>query len=237
MPKVRDFDHPEAQAARDRVIKQFDEISAEELKQLVVTKPSLRGMVLGNISELLFDHHVAKAHPELLDIRQHDDHDRAFNKSDRSIHHERRIYRIQVKSIQTGSICWRTDKSVLQASIQNDGSDRRDVKLPSGKTINTTCYRRGDYDVLAVPLYPFTGTIAFAYKLNRDCRSSTFSGYADDDRAQLLATTETITWPLNPAEWRADLASMLDDSIGLCLDDEEADALSARSPSELLVKK
>lgn len=211
-----DKDDQEASDARKRVAKIIDEIPPEDLVDAIKRAPSLRGIILGYIAELMFERYVPRKYNLITsdDIEEHDDHDRRFNKSDRTINFRGKLYRIQLKSLQTNSIKRNLHTGLLQADVQNDASDSRRVTLPSGKEIITTCYVRGDYDILAVPLFPFTGDWTFAYKRNLDCRSSTSSKYLSKDAEHLLATTERITWPLD-GSWTTDMMSLLDDSIGI----------------------
>lgn len=206
----------EAQRARARVLDIIDSISPEQLVQSIKRAPSLRGMILGYIAEEMFEVYVRKTYPKLVEanIERHDDHDRRFNKSDRTIAHAGRIYRIQLKSIQTNSIKRCLTSGRLRADVQNDASDRRSVTFADGSTLETTCYLRGDYDILAVPLFPFTGNWTFAYKRNIDCRSSMSDKYTKAQRDQLLATTEILEWPLSDG-WSDNLYDLLDDKIGL----------------------
>lgn len=67
---------------------------------------------------------------------------------------------------------------------------------------------RREYDILAVPLYPFVGKWTFAYKRNKDCRRTTSPKYQPDDRKYLLSTTEIITFPLDD-DWSDDLPAFL----------------------------
>lgn len=131
----------------------------------------------------------------------------------RTITYKRRTYSIQLKSLQTNSIKFSAENNRLEAIVQNDGSDKRTVALPDGTKIETTLYRRGDYDILAVPLFPFTGKWDFAYKRNRDCRLCTHHAYSKKAQAQLLASTEPITYPLDKT-WTTELLSLLDKSLG-----------------------
>lgn len=211
-----DKDDAEAVAARDRVITIIDSVPAEDLVMSIKRAPSLRGMILGYIAEEMFEKYVPQQYGFISadDIESHDDHDRRFNKSDRTISTNGRLYRVQLKSIQTNSIKRNLETGLLQADVQNDASDSRTVVLPNGSSIVTTCYARGDYDILAVPLFPFTGEWRYAYKRNIDCRSTTSNKYTDEDAEYLLATTELITWPLTD-DWHDNLADLLDDKIGL----------------------
>ncbi len=211
-----DRNDPEAIAARDRVMSIIDAVPPEDLVASIKRAPSLRGMILGYIAEEMFEKHIPAFYSGILPdhIHRHNDHDRKFNKSDRTIISNGRLYRIQLKSIQTNSIVRSLTTGLLQADVQNDASDARLVMLENGSRYVTTCYARGDYDILAVPLFPFTGEWNYAYKRNVDCRSTTSKKYAEGDRPYLLSTLERITWPLS-SDWHVGLAELLDDQIGL----------------------
>jgi hypothetical protein len=209
-------DHKDAVAARARVPDIIDEVPPTELVAAIKRAASLRGMILGYIAEEKFEELVLRKMSGVSDIQKHDDHDRSVNKSDRDLVYKGRRFSIQLKSIQTNSIAFRTDEERLVATVQNDGSDRRTVKLPNGHSIETTNYRIGDYDILAVPLFPFTGDWSFAYKRNKDCRLTESNKYKPEDRKYLLATTEIITYPLDDG-WTLDLRSLLVAPVGEAL--------------------
>lgn len=210
---IKDKTHQSAIEAISRVPNIIDSISPEDLVSAIKRAPSLRGMILGYIAEEMFEKHVLDPLEHVGEVRSFDDHDRTQNKADRDFVYNRRRYTVQLKSVQTNSICWRTDLKVLMADVQNDGSDRRDVTLPNGNTVNATNYKIGDYDILAVPLFPFTGDWRFAYKLNSKCRLTESKKYSEEDKAYLLATTEKLFYPLNE-EWTDDLLSLCDESLG-----------------------
>ena len=199
-----DKDHALAIKARERVPRIIDSVSPDELITAIKNAPSLRGMILGYIAEVKFESEVLLPHALTDDIRSFDDHNRAENKADRAFVYRGKRITVQLKSIQTNSIKWSFEHESLLADVQNDGSDRRPVLLPNGNTVVTTNYRIGDYDVLAVPLFPFTGNWDFAYKLNRDCRLTSSTKYALDDAKYLLSTVEKITYPLLE-DWTMDL--------------------------------
>lgn len=206
-------DHELAVAARARVPLIIDSIAPEALVSAIKRAPSLRGMILGYIAEEMFETHILDPIEHINGVRKFDDHDRSQNKADRDFVYNGRRYTVQLKSIQTNSIHWSDLQQALIADVQNDGSDKRDVRLPNGNTVQTTNYRIGDYDILAVPLFPFTGKWDFAYKLNRNCRRTESSKYSDEDRQYLLSTIERIQFPLGP-DWTSDLLSICDDSLG-----------------------
>lgn len=214
-----DKNDDEAKEARDRVLTIIDSVPPEDLVMSIKRAPSLRGMILGYIAEEMFEKYVPNKYKFIAsdDIEKHDDHDRNFNKSDRTIKSSGRLYRIQLKSIQTNSIKRNLDTGLLQADVQNDASDARKVILPNGSSIVTTCYARGDYDILAVPLFPFNGEWIYAYKRNIDCRSTTSKKYNSEDSQYLLSTTEIITWPLSN-EWTTNLEELLTNEIGIDTD-------------------
>ena len=192
---VKNKEHETAVEARKRVETIIDAIPPDDLVQAIKRAPSLRGMILGYISEEMFARHVLEDQI-FSDIRKPDDHDRENNKIDRDFMYKGKRVSVQLKSVQTNSICWHTEHNCIVASVQNDGSDKRDVKLPNGEIVSTTNYKIGDYDILAVPLFPFTGTWKFGYMLNRDCRKTTSNKYTDEQKSYLLSTMEEIYYPL-----------------------------------------
>jgi hypothetical protein len=207
-----------AETARRRVQDVDAWADAKDVVSVLKSNPSLRGIVMGYVAEDRFEILVLSRLAGATRIRKDDDHKKS--KSDRRFVHGGREYTVQLKSIQTNSI--RDKDGMVVAVVQNDASDKRKLSLPSGKTIETTCYAVGEYDILAVPLYPFTGKWSdFAYKRNLDLSRSRFKGYSLEDRACLLATTERITWPLG-TEWRTSLVELLDETIGTPVDETGA---------------
>lgn len=170
---LKDKGHKLAIAARARVTTIIDQIPPEDLVNSIKRAPSLRGMILGYIAEEMFQKHVLERLADVEEIVKHDDHDRTKNKSDRDFSFRGEKFSVQLKSVRTNTITYNLSKNHLEVNVQNDASDRRKITLPNGRKIETTCYARGEYDILAVPLFPFTGTWDFAYKWNVACRAST----------------------------------------------------------------
>lgn len=202
-------DHKLVIAAKERTKQIIESVPPNDLVQAIKDTPSLRGMILGYIAEIMFVKYVLQPDKNITDIRSHDDHDRNNNKVDRDFLYRGKRITIQLKSIQTNSICLRDNENVLHADVQNDGSDKRDVLLPNGDIVTTTNYKIGDYDILAVPLFPFTGSWDFAYKLNAKCRMTTSNKYSEEQKKYLLSTIEKITFPLSD-DWT--------DSLDKCID-------------------
>jgi hypothetical protein len=205
---VKQADHPLAIAARNKVATIIDAIPPADLVSAIKRAPSLRGMILGYIAEEMFQHHVL-GDAIFSDVNKHDDHDRTANKADRDFLYQGHRISVQLKSVQTNTIAWRTDLNAMFANVQNDGSDKRDVHLPNGEVVSTTNYKIGDYDILAVPLFPFTGTWDFAYMLNSECRKTTSPKYTAIQQSFLLSTMEEITYPLT-GPWSTDLPATIE---------------------------
>lgn len=183
-------------------------VNPQTLMNLLEQIPSLRGFTYGYVSEYEFVRFLSRL--DILDHYRDDDHKKT--KSDRTFSHQGVSYSVQLKSLQTNSIR-ETAPGVFAAIVQNDASDRRRVILPNGHAIETTCYVVSEYDILAVSLQPFTGTWDFAFKKNKDLRRSMSRKYADEDKPFLLATTERITFPLDPSSgWSDDLHALLRDT-------------------------
>jgi hypothetical protein len=218
----RDFDHPDAVKARQQAIAVIDAVDPLELVYAIKRAPSLRGMIAGYIAEEMFEKHANAELSSIQSVEKHDDHDRSVNKSDRTITYKGRRYTIQLKSVQTNSIHFNADLNCLVADVQNDASDSRAVSVPgSTEKIITTCYVVKEFDILAVPLFPFTGKWNYAYKRNRDCRRTTSDKYPEAVRPYLLATTEKIYFPLNN-EWTDNIFQLLDATLGLPVDETTA---------------
>jgi hypothetical protein len=180
-------------------------VSAETILRVIQDNPSLRGFVYGYVSEMEFEQHYLKARKTIEGFSKDDDHKKT--KSDRTVVFKGKAVTIQVKSIQTNSI--QLEGSTFTAKVQNDASDRRRVKLPGGSTVETTCYVVGEYDILAVSLQPFTGKWEYAFKENSKLQRTNSKKYTPKQQRHLLATLETISFPLDPS-WTEDFDAILE---------------------------
>lgn len=186
----------------------------EALIDLLKDVPSLRGMAYGNYAEAMFLVWLMK-HAEVrgvTDISRDDDHKKT--KSDRTFKYGGRVVTVQNKSMQTNSIkAVKGQPGHFTARIQNDASDARDIELWSGHVVHTTCYKVSEYDILAVPLQPFTGDWdTFAFKKNTALPRSESNLYTTAEREMLLATLVPIQWPLDDS-WTTELWSLLPGEI------------------------
>jgi hypothetical protein len=195
----------ELEAVLENIRNPHNWANSETIFQAIRDNPSLRGFVYGYVSEMEFEHHYLKRGKGIESVLKDDDHKRT--KSDRTVIFKGRPVSIQVKSVQTNSI--RFVEGSLVAKVQNDASDRRSVTLPNGAKLEATCYKVGEYDILAVSLHAFTSKWRFAFKENSKLQRSTSKKYAAKDQQCLLATLETIRFPLDPT-WTDDFEAILE---------------------------
>lgn len=147
-------------------------------------------------------------------IRKPDDHDRLLSKSDLIVTYKGEDIRFQVKSIQSNSLKFNNNTGKMEFSVQNDGSDKRNVTLPNGHVVNTSNYKYGDYDVLVVPLITVNKDRdykewSFGFLLNSDCRRCENRKIAEEDREYLMSSTENLTYPLS-GKWTEDVYEIMD---------------------------
>lgn len=192
----------------ERITNPLNWIDPASLIDIIHDNPSLRGFTYGYVAEQQF---VAYLERELSVTEHSKDDDHQKTKSDRTFVYNGRSFTVQLKSLQTHSIR-EVETGTFRATVQNDASDRRKVRLPNGDQIETTCYVRGEYDILAVSIQPFVGKWNFAFKKNKDLQRSSYKRYTDTQREYLLATSEIIFYPLQPdSGWTTDLLNLLDD--------------------------
>jgi hypothetical protein len=167
-------------------------ITPEELAEIVVERPSLRGIIEGYIAERKLMELLSRNSMVKL-IGKYDNHDRR-KRGDMFVVYKGETIGIEVKSLQTGSI--RRVGSTWYGKFQCDASDSRKVKLPTGEEIITTCRLVNDFDVVAVSLFGFFRKWEFAFALSEELPRTTYRGYKPEQRKYLLATTIEITYPL-----------------------------------------
>lgn len=173
------------------------QIAEQELTAIIDENPSLRGFMLGYVAEYKLRSLLSSS--ELVEsLIKPDDHDRRMgSKGDIIIIYRGHRFSIEVKSLQTNSIQVDTN-GVYHGMVQVDASDSREVTLPNGKTIKTTCLLVGEFDVVAFNLFQFREQWDFAFALNRDLPRTRYKKYTEEQRQYLLATLVPVTWPLSP---------------------------------------
>lgn len=187
------------------------QITAEELTKIVDENPSLRGFMFGYVSEYkartYFD-----GHENIEKLMKYDDHDRS-SKGDISFIYKGKEFKIEAKSLQTNSVI-KTGDSSWTGKFQCDASDRREILLPNGHTVNTTCLAVGEFDIVAVSLYAFGDEWKFAFAKNSDLPhpGARSRNVAESDREYLIKTLIDITWPLQPP-FTTDVYALLDSML------------------------
>lgn len=181
-------------ASNETILSHWD-ITAEELTAAIDANPSLRGMLFGYVAE----HHLRKmwfvGKPEVTAVRKDDDHDRK-KKGDLVVTYKGRSFKVECKSLQTASV--QKSGGTFWGRAQCDASDRRLVKFADGSSLETTCLLPGEFDILAVNVFAFEEKWRFAFAKNSDLPRSTFKKYTPAQRAALLASLVTVSWPPQP---------------------------------------
>ena len=186
------------------------EISSKQISSLINQNPSLRGMLLGYVAELKLKELIS-ALPDISYTYKFDDHDRK-KKSDLYIIYHGKAFDVESKSLQTNTIKFDETTQTWTAKTQVDASDRRDVTLSSGKKLNTTLLKRGEFDILAVNCFGFGNKWKFLFAKNSDLPISTFKKYEEADRAELIASLITVELPVK-LPFYENLKDLLDSMI------------------------
>jgi hypothetical protein len=168
-------------------------VTPEQLTAILGENPSLRGMLQGYVAEWKLRDYLLSL-PDVTAIRKPDDHDRQ-EKGDLYVTYRGRLYRLEVKSLQTATVKWDAAANQWHGKAQVDASDRRLIRLPDGSTLQTTLLLRGEFDILAVNCFAFTQKWDFLFARNEDLPSSTFRNYSETQRANLIASLIPVTWP------------------------------------------
>jgi transcriptional regulator with XRE-family HTH domain len=169
-------------------------ITSQDLTGLLNQSPSLRGMLFGYAAEFKL-HELWLNHPDITQVTKSDDHDRK-KKGDRRIVYKGHSFIIEAKSLQTNSIEQVAGRWCGKAQV--DASDCRKVYLPNGGEVTTTLLQMGEFDVLAVNVFPFENEWRFVFAKNQDLPRSTWRGYTVEQRFHLLASLVSVTWPPEP---------------------------------------
>ncbi|HTW90456.1 MAG TPA: restriction endonuclease [bacterium] len=178
---------------RESILKRWD-LTEQELTDIVRQNPSMRGLMLGYVAE----YKLRKMHfsdPVFTNVHKADDHDRS-RKGDLTVTYKGHEFRIECKSLQTNSV--KKTETGYEGRYQCDASDRRTIKLRRGRSVETTCLRVGEFDIIAVNLFAFEEKWRFAFALNSDLPRSNYQKYPPAVRRQLLATLMPVTLPLEP---------------------------------------
>ena len=181
-------------------------ISIEELNAVLSERPSIRGILLGFLSEYRLQRTIL-SDARIHKLTRYDDHDRS-RPADFSFEYRADLFTVEVKSLQTSSV--RVFNGRMEGRCQVDASDKRAVTLPDGSEVETACLLAGKFDILAINLFEFHQQWKFAFIRNEDLPRSRYRAYTEEQRRHLLATTVKVEWPLEPP-FRDDPFPILDE--------------------------
>jgi hypothetical protein len=178
------------------ILERWD-ITIEELTELVDRNPSLRGVLIGYITEMKL--RKLWLSTELTRTIKYDNHDRQ-KKGDLVITYKGQNFIIESKSSQPSSIIKQETQEGTQwvGKAHCGASDRRTIILPDSSTLNTTCLLVGEFDLLAVNIFAFENVWRFIFAKNSELPRSSYSKYTPEQRKHLLASLVTVTWPPKP---------------------------------------
>lgn len=177
-------------------------LTLEELGDMVVHNPSLRGFMVGYMAESKIRSYFFR-NPEISNVYKPDDHDRS-NKCDLVLTYKGHEFSFEIKSLQTNTVKHDKENSdKLVATFQCDASDKRVIELPNGHSVNTTCLKFGDFDIVAINLFAFTKNWDYAFALNSELPHATAGRskkveISDEDLKYLIKSSIHITYPLEP---------------------------------------
>ena len=167
-------------------------ITIAELNEILASRPSVRGILIGFIAEYKLPK-MWFSDARIHALKRYDNHDRT-RLGDFGFMYQGVAITIQVKSLQSNSV--RKTSTGHIGSFQCDASDKRPVRLPTGENVATTCLVVGGFDLVAVNLFEFGQQWRFAFAKNADLPRSKSPKYTPGQRKHLLATSVKVTWPL-----------------------------------------
>ena len=187
------------------------ELSNEEFTAIVDENPSLRGFIFGYVSEYKV-RTLFRNNPHITELKKYDDHDRSC-KGDISLKYYGKEFKIEAKSLQT-NLVFRDENGDWSGKFQCDASDKRQITLPNGHTVNTTCLAVGEFDIVAISLFAFGNQWRFAFAKNADLPhpGAKSRNIPDEDRQYLIKSLIDITWPLRPP-FTTDVFALMDEML------------------------
>lgn len=186
-------------------------VTADELNEVLASRPSLRGMLMGYLAEYKLPRTWFVEDDRISNLARYDNHDRT-KPGDFVFSYRGHTVVVEVKCLDTNSV--KETPTGYVGKFQCNASDTRKVKLPNGKTLQTNCLVVGEFDLLAVGLFQFGHTWRFAFAKNVDLPRSTYKKYTPKQQKYLLAGSMKITWPLEPP-FRVEPFSLLDEIIAV----------------------
>jgi hypothetical protein len=170
-------------------------LTEQELTEIVAENPSMRGLMLGYISEYKLWKMWFVGDSRVTDLVKYDDHDRS-RPGDLTFTYAGQRITVEAKSLQTKTV--KREGGFYTGQFQCDASDKRTVILPGGAELATTCLVAGGFDLLAVNLFEFEQDWRFVFARSEDLPRSKHRGYSEEQQQVLLATLMRVSWPPQP---------------------------------------
>jgi hypothetical protein len=184
-------------------------ISAEDLTEIADENPNVFGVLVGYTAETKLKEQMREI-DGLRYVGKPRDSDRK-KKGDLVVEYHGQTFKVESKSLQSGLVKKNPD-GTMSGKAQCDGSDSREVLLPDGSKLKTTCLLAGEFDILAINLFAFGDGWKFAFIRNRDLPKSNYYKYTDYEKQHLLATLVPVELPLQHPYY-GDLEELLDEMV------------------------
>jgi hypothetical protein len=192
-------------------------ISLEELTELIEDNSHVKAFMGGQFSEFHF-RKLIKTHPDVTHWYKPSDND-ASDKGDVVVTYKDVSIALEVKTVRTSSspkgkgFRVKTDLfgTTWHGHFQIRGSRSHTLDFLDGSKTRTYNVKRGQYDIIVVCVYPFTGKYEYMYCLEKNIPSLTPSDKTTPLQAsELLKGHMKIQWPPNEAIWTTDLSEILE---------------------------
>ena len=169
-----------------------------EFNEVFNRNPSLMGMMKGYMAEEKLKIDVLEDHPKVEGLFSPDDHDRDL-KGDWRFDWEGEHIIVEVKCLQSNYVeAEQTldDKVRYTGKYQCDASDRREIELAHGNTVNTTLLEVGEFDILAVGVFEFGNEWNFVFAKNEELPRTSYHEYSEEAQERLIKGMHDIEYPL-----------------------------------------
>ncbi|MFC7205124.1 hypothetical protein ACFQJC_16520 [Haloferax namakaokahaiae] len=173
--------------------------SKPEFNEVFNRNPSLMGMMKGYMAEEKLKVDVLEQNPRVQNLHSPDDHDRELKGDWRFDWDGEEHIIVEVKCLQSNYVEARNTLSGevhYTGKYQCDASDRREIELDSGETVETTLLEVGEFDILAVGIFEFGNEWNFVFAKNEDLPKTTYHSYSEAAQDRLIKGMHNIEYPL-----------------------------------------
>jgi hypothetical protein len=158
------------------------------------------GMMKGYMAEEKLKTMYLENHPNVANLHSPDDHDRELKGDWRFDWEGEEHIVIEVKCLQGNYVEARETlegETVYSGKYQCDASDRREIELSHGDTVETTLLEVGEFDILAVGIFEFGNEWDFVFAKNEDLPLTSYHDYSAEAQERLIKGMHDIEYPLS----------------------------------------